>query len=40
MLDILSTKHDHRWIWTREHARMSAGIGTADIEVPIFDTYQ
>jgi len=33
-------KHDHRWIWTLWTCSCVCGIGAADIEVPIFDTYQ
>ena len=36
LLDTLSTKHDHRWIRTY---LCVCGMGAADIEVPIFDTY-
>jgi len=34
MLDILSAKHDHRWIWTL----WTCGIGAVDTEDPIFNT--
>jgi len=40
LLDKLSTKHDHRWIWTLWTCSCVCGIGAADIQVPIFDTYQ
>jgi len=42
LLDTLSTKHDHCWIWTlwMWTYLCVCGIGAADIEVPIFDTYQ
>jgi len=40
LLDTLSTKHDHRWIQTPWTCSCVCGIGAADIEVPIFDTYQ
>jgi len=40
LLDTLSTKHDHRWIRTFWTHSCVCGIGAADIEVPIFNTYQ
>jgi len=40
LLDTLSTKHDHRWIQTLRTYSGVCGIGAADIEVSIFNTYQ
>jgi len=40
LLDTLSTKCDHRWIWTLWTCSCVSGIGATDIEVPVFDTYQ
>jgi len=40
LLDTLSKKHNHSWIWTPWTYWCVCGVGDADIEVPIFDTYQ
>jgi len=40
LLDTLSTKHDHRLIWTLWTCSCVCGIGATDIEVPFFNTYQ
>jgi len=40
LLDTSSTKHDHCWIRTLWTCWCVCGIGAADIEVPIVDTYK
>jgi len=39
-MDILSTKHDHCWIWTLWTCSCVCGIGPADTEVQIFNRYR